>query len=60
MKKPIKHKYIKTDFKCPKCGWECLYNVNLNVYACNRPIIDVKGNFKGSCGKFYDNGERFK
>lgn len=57
---PKKHKLIKTGFKCPECGGECLYNTDLDLFVCNRPLMTANGDVKGSCGKFYDNGERFK
>ncbi len=48
-----KHKLIKTGFKCPECNGECLYNMDLDLFVCNRPLMNVNGNVKGSCGKFY-------
>lgn len=57
---PKKHKLIKTSFKCPECKGECLYNVGLDLFVCNRPLMTIDGNVRGSCGKFYGNGVRFK
>ena len=57
---PKKHKSTKTDFKCPECGGECLYNVDLDLFVCNRPLIGVNGQVKGSCGKFYMNKTKFR
>jgi transcription elongation factor Elf1 len=55
-----KHKLIKTDFKCPECGRECLYDVDLDLFVCNRPLINGNSGVKGSCGKFYMNKIRAK
>lgn len=55
-----KHKLIKTGFKCPECGGECLYNTDLDLFICNRPLMTASGDAKGSCGKFYGNRVRFK
>ena len=57
---PKKHKLTKTDFKCPECGGKCLYNVDLDLFVCNRPLIGVNGEVKGSCGKFYMNKTKFR
>ena len=57
---PKKHKLTKTDFKCPECGGECLYNVDLDLFVRNRPLIGVNGQVKGSCGKFYMNKTKFR
>jgi hypothetical protein len=57
---PKKHKLIKTGFKCPECGGECLYNTDLDLFVCNRPLMTANSDVKGSCGKFYGSGVRFK
>lgn len=57
---PKKHKLIKTGFKCPECGGECVYDMNLDLFVCNRPLVSVSGDVKGSCGKFYMNKEKAK
>lgn len=57
---PKKHKLIKTGFKCPECDGECVYNVDLDLFVCNRPLISVDGEVLGSCGKFYMDRTRAK
>lgn len=55
---PRKHKLIPTGFKCPECGGKCVYNVDLNLFVCARPIVTTNGQVQGSCGKFYMNREK--
>lgn len=50
---PRKHKLIPTGFKCPECGGKCVYNVDLGLFVCARPIVTTGGQVQGSCGKFY-------
>ena len=50
---PRKHKLIPTAFKCPECGGKCVYNVDLDLFVCARPIVTTGGQVQGSCGKFY-------
>lgn len=50
---PKKHKLIPTGFKCPECGGKCVYNVDLDLFVCARPIVTTGGQVQGSCGKFY-------
>lgn len=50
---PRKHKLIQTGFKCPACGGKCVYNVDLGLFVCVRPIVTIDGSAQGSCGKFY-------
>ncbi|WP_179189206.1 hypothetical protein [Gilliamella apicola] len=55
---PRKHKLAPTGFKCPECGDKCVYNVDLDLFVCARPIVTTGGQVQGSCGKFYMNGEK--
>jgi len=50
---PRKHKLIPTRFICPECRGKCVYNLNLDLFVCARPLITTDGQIKGSCGKFY-------
>ena len=50
---PRKHKTLPTGFKCPECDGKCVYNVDLGLFVCARPLITTEGQIKGSCGKFY-------
>lgn len=55
-----KYKYKETNFKCPECNSRCAYNIDLDLFVCLRPLVNARGQVKGSCGKFYENGVRFK
>lgn len=55
---PKKHKLIPTGFKCPECGSKCVYNLDLDLFVCARPIVTTGGQVQGSCGKFYMNREK--
>ena len=55
---PRKHKLIPTGFKCPECSGKCVYNVDLDLFVCVRPIVTTGGRVQGSCGKFYMNREK--
>ena len=55
---PRKHKLVPTGFKCPECGGKCVYNVDLDLFVCARPIVTTGGQVQGSCGKFYMNREK--
>lgn len=50
---PRKYKLIPTGFKCPECGGKCVYNADLGLFVCVRPIVTIDGSVLGSCGKFY-------
>ena len=50
---PKKHNLVPTGFKCTECGGKCVYNVDLNLFVCARPIVTTGGQIQGSCGKFY-------
>ena len=53
-----KHKLIPTGFKCPECDGKCVYNVDLGLFVCVRPIVTIDGSVLGSCGRFYMNREK--
>ena len=44
---PRKHKLIQTGFKCPACGGKCVYNVELGLFVCVRPIVTIDGSVQG-------------
>ena len=45
---PRKHKLIPIGFKCPECGGKCVYNVDLVLFVCVRPIVTIDGSVLGS------------
>ena len=57
---PKKHKLVPTGFKCPECGGKCVYNVDLDLFVCVRPIVTTGGRLQGSCGKFYLDKTKYK
>ena len=57
---PKKHKLIPTAFKYPECGGKCVYNIDLELLVCVRPIVTANGQVQGSCGKFYLDKTKYK